>query len=234
MEKENKVEEQRIEKDVQKNMSLDEKIMELKKIVSIMQKDAEGHGYTYVREETILIAINDKMIELGLKLTPRFVPNTFYSEIVNYQNAKGQPKTDILVRSEMQFVWKDIYSKEEEVIDWGMIGQQADGSQALGSGLTYSNRYFLLKYFNIATSEDDPDKIRSEIAEEEERKKISAKQTKITKLFEKAVKKYQNKDKIYEVLGTTREDFVKDYNDKDKHDNLLEQLELVLKDDKNA
>ena len=234
MEKEKKVEEQTTEKNVQKDMSLDEKIMELKKLVSIMQKDAEGHGYNYVKEETILLAINDRMIELGIKLTPKFVPGTFYSEIVNYQNAKGQQKTDILVRSEMQFVWKDIYSKEEEIVDWGLVGQQADGSQALGSGLTYANRYFLLKYFNIATSEDDPDKIRSEIAKEEERKTISAKQTKITKLFEKAVKKYQNKDKIYEILGTTREDFVKDYNDKDRHDNLLEQLELVLKDDKNA
>ena len=173
--------------------SLDKKILELKKIVSIMQKNAEGHGYNYVPEEDILLAINDKMIELGLKLTPRFVEGTLHSEVVNYQNSKGQPKTDILVRSEMQFVWKDTYTKEEEVVNWALLGQQADASQALGSGLTYSNRYFLLKYFNIATSKDDPDKIRSEIAKEEERKKISSKQTKITKLFEKAVKKYQSK-----------------------------------------
>lgn len=214
--------------------SLDEKILELKKIVSIMQKNAEGHGYNYVPEEDILLAINDKMIELGLKLTPRFVEGTLHSEVVNYQNSKGQPKTDILVRSEMQFVWKDIYTKEEEVVNWALLGQQADASQALGSGLTYSNRYFLLKYFNIATSKDDPDKIRSEIAKEEERKKISSKQTKITKLFEKAVKKYQSKDKIYSALGTTRDKFVSDYNNVDKQDTLLEQLELILKDDNNA
>ena len=214
--------------------SLDEKILELKKIVSIMQKNAEGHGYNYVPEEDILLAINDKMIELGLKLTPRFVEGTIHSEVVNYQNSKGQPKTDILVRSEMQFVWKDIYTKEEEVVNWALLGQQADASQALGSGLTYSNRYFLLKYFNIATSKDDPDKIRSEIAKEEERKKISSKQTKITKLFEKAVKKYQSKDKIYSALGTTRDKFVSDYNNVDKQDTLLEQLELILKDDNNA
>lgn len=214
--------------------SLDKKILELKKIVSIMQKNAEGHGYNYVPEEDILLAINDKMIELGLKLTPRFVEGTLHSEVVNYQNSKGQPKTDILVRSEMQFVWKDIYTKEEEVVNWALLGQQADASQALGSGLTYSNRYFLLKYFNIATSKDDPDKIRSEIAKEEERKKISSKQTKITKLFEKAVKKYQSKDKIYSALGTTRDKFVSDYNNVDKQDTLLEQLELILKDDNNA
>lgn len=132
--------------------TLDEKLMELKKLVSIMKKDSEGHGYNYVSEESILLTINDKMIELGIKLTPKFVPGTLFSQVVNYQNAKGQPKTDVLVRSELQFIWKDIKTGETEVIDWGLLGQQADGSQALGSGLTYANRYFLLKYFNATTS----------------------------------------------------------------------------------
>lgn len=222
------------EEQVKEPKTLNEKLLELKKMVSIMQKDAEGHGYTYVTEESILLAINDKMIKYGLRLTPKFVPGTLYSEVVNYQNSKGQAKTDILVRSEMQFVWEDIFTKEKEIIDWALLGQQADGSQALGSGLTYANRYFLLKFFNVATSNDDPDKIRTEIAKEEERKTISTKQTKITKLFEKGVQKYQTKDKLYDVLGTTRDDFVRDYNDRSKHDALLEQLELVLKDDNNA
>lgn len=213
-------------------MTLDQKQMELKKLVSIMQKDSEGHGYTYVSEESILLAINDKMIELGLKLIPRFKPNTLYSEVVNYQNAKGQPKTDVLVRSEIQFVWKDIESGETEVIDWGLVGQQADGSQSLGSGLTYSNRYFLLKYFNVATSKDDPDKIRSEMEAELERKKLSTLQTKIKKAFNEMVQKYQTKEKIYKVLGTDNETFISDYNNPQKWQTLLEQMNLVLEGDK--
>lgn len=212
--------------------SLDEKLMELKKLVSIMKKDSEGHGYNYVSEESILLALNDKMIELGIKLTPQFVPGTLYSEVVNYQNAKGQPKTDVLVRSELQFIWKDIKTRETEVVYWGLLGQQADGSQALGSGLTYANRYFLLKYFNVTTSNDDPDKIRSAIAAEEERKKISATQTKVKKVFEKAIQKYQTKEEVYKALGTAREKFIEDYNNVEKQDALLEQLNLVLKGDK--
>lgn len=212
--------------------SLDEKLMELKKLVSIMKKDSEGHGYNYVSEESILLTINDKMIELGIKLTPKFVPGTLFSQVVNYQNAKGQPKTDVLVRSELQFIWKDIKTGETEVIDWGLLGQQADGSQALGSGLTYANRYFLLKYFNATTSNDDPDKIRSAIAAEEERKKISAIQTKIKKAYEKIVQKYQTKEKVYEALGMSREEFIDSYNNSDKQAALLEQVELVLKGDK--
>lgn len=216
----------------EKKNNLDYKLMELKKLVSIMQKDAEGHGYKYVTEESILLAINDKMIELGIKLTPVFKNGSLYSEVVNYQNSKGHSKTDVMVRSEMQFIWKDIETGEKEIIDWAMLGQQADASQALGSGLTYANRYFLLKYFNVATSNDDPDKIRSEIEAELERKKLSAMQTKIKRTLDKLIKKYQTQEKIYQVLGTNKEQFKSDYNTPDKWQSLLEQMELVLGDGK--
>ena len=212
--------------------SLDEKLLELKKKVCIMQKNADGYGYKYVTEDSILLVINDIMIDLGISLTPRFKDKTLYSEVMNYKDAKGKDKTDVLVRSEMQFVWKDIKTKEEIVIDWALLGQQSDASQALGSGLTYANRYFLLKYFNVATSNDDPDKIRNEIAIEEEKKKLSAIQTKIKKTFETLIQKYQSKDKVYEILGTNRDQFISDYNNKEKWQTLLEQMELVLKGDK--
>lgn len=215
------------EKKTYKN--LDEKLMELKKEVSILQKEKEGHGYKYVTEDQILLKINDKMIELGIKLTPKFKNGTLRSEIVNYQNAKGQQKTDILVTSEMQYVWKDIETGETDIVDWSMVGQQADGSQALGSGLTYANRYFLLKYFNVATSEDDPDAIRSEMAKEDERKKLSALQTKIKKKYSELLQIVQTKEKLYETLGTDKETFKKNYNTPALWEQMLEQLELTIK-----
>lgn len=215
------------EKKTYKN--LDEKLMELKKEVSILQKEKEGHGYKYVTEDQILLKINDKMIELGIKLTPKFKNGTLRSEIVNYQNAKGQQKTDILVTSEMQYVWKDIETGETDIVDWSMVGQQADGSQALGSGLTYANRYFLLKYFNVATSEDDPDAIRSEMAKEDERKKLSALQTKIKKKYSELLQIVQTKEKLYETLGTDKETFKKNYNTPTLWEQMLEQLELTIK-----
>lgn len=211
-------------------MTLDNKILELKKLVCVMQKDAKGHGYDYVSEESILLAINDKMIELGLRLTPRLVSGTLHSEVLNYKNAKGQDKTDVIVRSEMVYEWKDITTGEVELVPWGLIGQQSDASQALGSGLTYSNRYFLLKYFNVATSNDDPDKIRSEQEAAEERKKISATQTKIKKVFNELLTKHQKAAVIYNLLGTDKEKFTSAFEDKDKNVYLLEQLELIKKE----
>ena len=36
-------------------------------------------------------------------------------------------------------------------------GQQDDVSKAHGTALTYAERYFLMKFFNIPTDEDDAD-----------------------------------------------------------------------------
>lgn len=217
-----------------KSLTLKQKLLELKKKVSIMQKNASGYGYKYVTEDSILLAINEDMIKMGVKLTPQIVPGTLYSEVVNYTDAKGKAKTDVFVKSEMQFIWEDVVTGEREIINWALAGQQSDGSQAFGSGLTYANRYFLLKYFNVATSDEDPDAIRSKMQAEEERKKLSAIQTKIKNAYSKLISKYQTQEKVYEILGTTKQQFTKDYNDKNKHASLLEQMELLLKDDNDA
>lgn len=209
--------------------TLSQKLFEIKDEVSIMQKNSEGHGYNFVDEESILLKVNGKMKEMKLRLIPNFVPQSTKVFPVTYENNKGQNKTDVVIHGEMIFTWEDLESGEKEINNWYMVGQQADGSQAMGSGLTYANRYFLLKYFNIATSSDDPDAIRSRIAEEEEQKKLSSTQTKVKKLFEKMVKVYQEKEKIYELLGTTKEGFVNDYNDTEKCKVLLEQMELIDK-----
>ena len=62
----------------------------------------------------------------------------------------------------MMWSWVDNDNPEERIdVEWALVGQQGDASQAFGSGLTYSNRYFLLKFFNIATPDADPDAFRS-------------------------------------------------------------------------
>ena len=72
---------------------------------------------------------------------------------------------------------------------------------------------------------------------EEETKKLSAVQTKVKKLLEKMIQKYQTQEEIYKLLGTTKEEFKQNYNDADKCKTLLEQMELIDKPkkvDKNA
>lgn len=216
----------------EKNKSLDEKLQVIKSEVDIMKKNKDGYGYSYVDEESILLKINSHMIKLGIKLTPQLVPGTLHTEVVKYVDKKKNEVTDILVTSEMEFIWKDIATGETIKVPWGLVGQQSDGSQAFGSGLTYSNRYFLLKYFNISTSQDDPDELRKRIKQEEEQKKMTAEQTKVKKLFAMAITKFGKKELVYEKLGTTRDQFVKDYEDTEKCKTLLEQFNLLFNDKK--
>lgn len=56
----------------------------------------------------------------------------------------------------MQFTWIDCETGETDVNLFGANGQN-DWEKGLGSALTYAERYFLLKYFHIATDEDDID-----------------------------------------------------------------------------
>lgn len=217
-----------MKEETKKIKSLDDKLQEIKEEVCIMQKNKDGYGYSYVDEESILLKVNTKMIDLKLRLIPKIVPGTFNTQIVNYKDKKGNDVTDVLVSSEMTFVWKDIETGQTEEIAWGLVGQQNDGSQAFGSGLTYSNRYFLLKFFNVSTSNDDPDEIRKKLKEEEEQKKMSAEQTKVKKLFAAALTTFGNKELVYQKLGTTKEKFIKDYENPEKCKALLEQFNLLL------
>lgn len=217
---------------------LDNKLQHIKKEICIMQKNKEGYGYSYVDEESILLKLNELMLDLNLRLIPSVVPNTGTCIPLTYKDKKSNECTDATVKADMKFIWKDIDSGEVEEVSWALFGQQSDASQAFGSGLTYSNRYFLLKYFNIATSKDDPDAIKSkkqkEQEEKEARSKMSASQTQIKKLFAECVKKLGGNRQVYEAMGTSATDFNKDFNDISKQDNLIEQMKLILESGNDA
>lgn len=199
-----------------------------------MQKNKEGFGYKYVDEESILLKANEMMLNLGVRLTPSINPDTTEFQIISYKDKKDKDVTEVIVHGEMTFTWEEVETGETETVSWALFGQQSDASQSFGSGLTYSNRYFLLKYFNIATSQDDPDAIRSkqqkEEAEKEKKEKISATQTKIKKLFGECVTKFGGNKETYAKLGTSATEFNKNFNDETKQDTLIEQMEMVLKD----
>ena len=85
---------------------------------------------------------------------------------------------EIIVRAEMDWIWvNDENPDDRVVVPWILVGSQSDASQGFGSALTYASRYFLLKYFNVATSDDDPDEYRrrQREAEEEENRLVSEK-----------------------------------------------------------
>jgi hypothetical protein len=58
----------------------------------------------------------------------------------------------------MTMTWVNA-DKPDEVIECPWYGQGVDiaGEKGVGKALTYAEKYFILKQFNIATDKDDPD-----------------------------------------------------------------------------
>jgi hypothetical protein len=53
--------------------------------------------------------------------------------------------------------WVDTESGEELSIPWYGQGVDLAGEKGVGKALTYAEKYFILKQFNIPTDKDDPD-----------------------------------------------------------------------------
>lgn len=141
-------------------MNLYEKLIEVRKKVEKLKKDTIGKtgfkDYPYISTDNILTNIMDTMNELKIILQPS-IENCTEREF-DYVNSSGKEKVDFITQGNMSFTWINAEKPEErETVKWHFFGQQDEVSKSLGSGLTYSNRYFLKMYFQISTDEDDPD-----------------------------------------------------------------------------
>ena len=205
----------------QEKLNIYQKLAKIRKRVEFMQKDTKGYNYTYTREESILAKVTVDMDKLGLMLIPSIVPGTFTYQPYTYTKTKTDRKgetyeeinNEVLVRSEMTWTWVDIEDPTQRVeVPWILAGQQGDMSRAFGSALTYSSRYFLLKFFNIATSDDDPDEFRrrQKEAEDEEKAQVASEITKAIDAYAK--KLVANNPDISKDLTNVVSKFVKNGN----------------------
>ncbi len=161
----------------EKHLNLYQKLAKIRQAVEVVKKNKEGYGYRYVTDDELLSKITGKMDKLGVSLIPAIVPGTMEISPYSYQKKKYDNKlkeyrdetvNEILVRADAVYTWVDDEDPSQRIeIPWALVGQQADASQSFGSGLTYTYRYFLLKYFGVSTVEDDPDSWRSKQREAE-------------------------------------------------------------------
>jgi len=166
-------------------LNIYQKLAKIRKPVEVLKKNKSGFNYKYVTEDLILAKITGLMGSLGVSLIPHIVPKTTVVTPYHYTKTKvlkdgkviSEEINEILVSADMEWHWINNENPEDRIIvPWTLVGQQSDASQALGSGLSYSSRYFMLKYFNVATSEDDPDHWRQlqEEAANSENKEVVA------------------------------------------------------------
>ena len=130
-------------------MNLHQKLIAVRKAVPYLQKDSRNlqFNYSFVSNSTIVGAIRDEMDKQGLILYPSIGDKKTQKD--------GKMWT---VEAEMTMIWVNADKPDETLaVPWYCSGTNNDIAKAYGSGLTYAIKYFILKFFNIATDDDDPD-----------------------------------------------------------------------------
>ncbi|MDQ0414195.1 ERF family protein [Mesobacillus stamsii] len=142
------------------NLSIYQKLLEVRKIVPYLQKEAQGHQYQYVGSSQVLSAVRQQLDRLGILLTVKIIGHNVSSETVENKDKNGNLKrtTTYFTELDLEYTWINA-DNPSETLSLPFYGQGVDiaGEKGVGKALTYAEKYFLLKQFNIATDKDDPD-----------------------------------------------------------------------------
>lgn len=197
------------------SLNLYQRLAKVRDIADVVQKNKSGYGYKYTSEDEILAKVKAGLSKYRVSIYPRIDTETFSNQPRNYEKSKydkaqgkmvSTTETEWVVRGQVIYtVINDDDPKERFDVTWPICGSQSDMAQAFGSALTYSNRYFYLKFFNIATSEDDPDewkRKKNEAAEAEDKEAAEATIQRIDELC---------KDKVTDANKTEVANLIKKY-----------------------
>lgn len=142
-------------------LNLYQKIADVKANIEGFTKDTKGYNYSYVSGSQVLHRIRNKMIEHNLLLVPKTSDENYKQIEVTRFNKKASREittSEFVVEMKLTYLWINADKPEEQFeVSFYSVGQQDDVSKAHGTALTYAERYFLMKFFNIPTDEDDAD-----------------------------------------------------------------------------
>ncbi len=136
-------------------MNLHQKLLEIQKTVAYLKKDNKGFQYQYVSSSQTVAKVRDKMDELGVLLIPRVT--SYRVERAESENDRGKMSVQYFTEIAMDMEWVNVEEPADKLIcPWYAQGKDS-GEKGVGKALTYGEKYFLLKFFHIATDQDDPD-----------------------------------------------------------------------------
>ena len=145
-------------------MSIYKKLLAIQKELKGLSKDKQGNNYSYVTGNKLLDFLKPIMNEQGLILKQEVTK--VETERNDYELKSGAKKSEILYKVWQKFTWIDTDTGDKDENEFFSAGQN-HWEKGLGSALSYAERYFLLKYFHIATDEDDIDNSERKAKEQE-------------------------------------------------------------------
>lgn len=155
-------------------MNLYEKLLAIQTSVDTIIKDGKNVSdkYDFASDENVLGVFRPLMDAHGLLLIPR-VENA-----ILHEGATRSGTARFLTELYMTMVWHDVESGDELAVPWYAQGVDLAGEKGVGKGQTYGEKYFLLKFFHVGTSKDDPDRDqRTSSGEKAQRGTAAAKET---------------------------------------------------------
>lgn len=189
-------------------MNIYQKLLEVRKAIPYLQKESQGHQYQYVGSSQVLAAVRQKLDELGLYLETRVKSHNVREETVESKDKYDNQKktTTYFTELDIEYTWVNV-EKPDEKITIPFYGQGVDkaGEKGVGKALTYAEKYFMLKQFNIATDQDDPDRFQEKSESYRAPEPITSEQAESikTKALEFAEAREQSIEAVYEVLKIT-------------------------------
>lgn len=189
-------------------LNIYQKIADVKANIDGFTKDKKSYNYSYVSGSQVLHRIREKMLEHNLLLFPYTANETCEQIEVTRFNKKANKEvttTEFLVKLKMIYTWINADNpQEKQIVDFWATGQQDDPAKAYGTALTYAERYFLMKFFNIPTDEDDADaKEKQDKYSKVDPKNIETLENEITMFSElmKSINKDVSADQVKKQLG---------------------------------
>jgi len=145
-------------------MNLIEKLIDIRKATGYIQKTEKGNqGAMYVDPAVLVQKIRSKMDEVGVLLIPHLKESTI--ETIPFPTKSNPNAVSFLFKANMTYTFTDGEGEKVDV-DWFCTGKHLqDPAMAGGAALTYYERYFLLKFFQIPTSKDDPEHFQAKTGE---------------------------------------------------------------------
>lgn len=193
------------------SMNIYQRLAKIRSVSDVAQKSMKGYNYRYTDINDILAKVTAGMKKYRVSLIPTITPGTAQITQNILSNTKFDKTgksyinttTEMLFTADMMYRWVNDDNPEEYIsVPWFVTGSMSDPAQAVGSGLTYTQRQFLQAYFQIAQTQDtDVDAYRSkqreaEVSEDRDiASKIIAEFDKILKIFLS-----DNPDKKEEVI----------------------------------
>jgi hypothetical protein len=179
-------------------MNIYKKLLDVKKKVPYLQKDKKSFQYSYATPSLVLGVFNPLLNEAGIILKTEVLEMTSERVLVKSKDDKAKFKpykpqvkdnqgniTDVGQKEEkffvdvyetlyslkMRFTWVDVETGDKDENLFFASGLNGD-EKGVGSALTYAERYFFLKYFNVPTDSDDPDSFQEKHLSDEQKDKI--------------------------------------------------------------